>query len=297
MINMNFSLSNEALTVGFSTTGGTLTSIIANRDCVEYLWQGDKTYWSGQAPVLFPICGSLRDDEAIIGGNQRTRMPRHGIVRKKEFRLEDKTDRTIAFSIESDTASREQFPYDFKLITEYALDGGSLVVTYRVRNTGDTVMPYFIGGHPGFNCPLFPGETYTDYLIEFKQEETCTVPTPVTATGLIDVERRTPFLDHQKILPLDHHLFDVDAVILDSLQSRSLKFYSRHSGRGLSLDFGDFPCLILWSSPNGGDFVAIEPWMGLSTCSDEGNVFEEKRHVQSVLPGEEKTYAYRISLL
>ena len=28
-----------------------------------YLWQGDPEYWSGQAPVLFPICGSVRNGQ------------------------------------------------------------------------------------------------------------------------------------------------------------------------------------------------------------------------------------------
>lgn len=40
-------------------------------DGLEYLWQGDAEYWSGQAPILFPICGSIRDNKAVIG-NQKT---------------------------------------------------------------------------------------------------------------------------------------------------------------------------------------------------------------------------------
>lgn len=54
-----FELKNENLTVQFSELGGQIISI-KDTDGVEYLWQGDPTYWSGQAPVLFPICGSLR---------------------------------------------------------------------------------------------------------------------------------------------------------------------------------------------------------------------------------------------
>ena len=46
--------------------GGTICSI-EDFQGIEYLWQGDATYWSGQAPILFPICGGLRDDKALIG--------------------------------------------------------------------------------------------------------------------------------------------------------------------------------------------------------------------------------------
>lgn len=62
-------------------------SSIKDKDGVEYLWQGNPEYWSSQAPVLFPICGSLRDDEAIYRPSSRPHftgvIPRHGLVRKK----------------------------------------------------------------------------------------------------------------------------------------------------------------------------------------------------------------------
>lgn len=95
---MEYTLKNEQLEVTFTSLGASLHSIKDN-DGVEYLWQGDKTYWSGQAPVLFPICGSIRADEAKIGGNKITKMPRHGIVRKKEFICEEVKDNCIRFRI------------------------------------------------------------------------------------------------------------------------------------------------------------------------------------------------------
>ena len=79
---MEYVLKSEYLTVKFQTVGGALSSIKDN-DGVEYLWQGDKTYWSGQAPVLFPICGSIRGDKAVFKNGKETQMPRHGIVRIK----------------------------------------------------------------------------------------------------------------------------------------------------------------------------------------------------------------------
>ena len=33
--------------------------------------------------------------------------------------------------------------------------GKEITITYRVQNLeSDQVMPYFIGGHPAFHCPL-----------------------------------------------------------------------------------------------------------------------------------------------
>jgi galactose mutarotase-like enzyme len=166
-----------------------------------------------------------------------------------------------------------------------------------VKNLSDLVLPFFLGGHPGFNCPVNQGETYQDYYIEFEQEETCTVPTPVTETGLINMEYRSQLMENEDKIWLKHKLFHNDAIILDELKSRSIKLISVNSGKGIRMDFADFPYLILWSSSNDGPFVAIEPWTGLSTCSDESDIFEEKRNVQLVESHRSKQYAYSITLI
>ncbi len=67
---MTIELKNEYLTVQFKTLGGQLTSI-KDKDGIEYLWQADPNYWNGQAPILFPICGSLRNDWAIYRPQER----------------------------------------------------------------------------------------------------------------------------------------------------------------------------------------------------------------------------------
>ena len=51
------------------------------------------------------------------------------------------------------------------------------------------------------------------------------------------------------------------------------------------------------STAKEADFVAMEPWIGLSTCSDEGDKFEEKRNIQYVQAGEVKEYEFHINIL
>lgn len=292
---MIYKLKNEKLEVTFTTKGGTFCSI-KGADGLEYLWQGDAKYWSGQAPILFPICGSIRDDKAVIGNQKTTSMPRHGIVRKREFEFVSQTENSITFMIQSNEEMKQQFPYGFQLFATYTLDQNTIQVTYAVKNTGEEAFPFFVGGHPGFNCPLVPGESYTDYQLVFEQKETCTVPTPVTETGLIDMEHRTEFLKDSNVVELSHEMFEQDATILDEIKSRKVTLRSKKSGKSVTLTFKDFPYLILWSSANHGDFVALEPWLGLSTCSDESDVFEEKRGVQTVERGETKSYSYQITV-
>ncbi len=289
-------LKNEELTVTFATKGGTMTSI-KDKTGLEYLWQGDAAYWSGQAPILFPICGSIRDDQASVGEGNVTKMPRHGLIRKLDFTLEEQTADSVTYSIESNEELKKAYPYDFKVYASYRLMGKKIEVIYEAENRDEKTMPFFFGGHPGFCCPIMPGESYDDYYLEFEKEETCTVPTPVTETGLIDMEHRTPCLNGEKILRLKHELFHVDAIIFDELKSRSVSLKSDKSAHGVRLDFTQFPYLIAWSSANDGDFVALEPWLGLSTCSDEDDVLEHKRNVQYAAPGEKKSYQFDITLL
>ena len=293
---MEKALQNENLSIVVNSFGGALSSI-RDKEGTEYLWQGDKKYWSGQAPVLFPICGSLRHDRAVIGDGRETAMPRHGIVRKKEFVLEKADGEEIIYSIAADEASLAQYPYDFKLSIAYRLSGKAIEIKYTVENRGDAVMPCFLGAHPGFNCPLTSDTAYEDYYLEFEQAEDCTAATNHPDTGLVDRQSRQPFLQGTKRLPLDYRYFAVDAVTLDCLKSRRVRLATDKHGKGIEVDFADFPYLILWSTANRSPFIALEPWSGLSTCTDEGDVFEEKADVSLIEPLGKKEFKLRISIL
>ena len=72
---------------------------------------------------------------------------------------------------------------------------------------------------------------------------------------------------------------------------------SRKSGKGLRVDFDDFPNLILWSTTNKSPFIALEPWSGLSTSLEEGNFLEEKRQVTKISPQETSRKIYDITIL
>lgn len=293
---MEYTLKNKDLTVVFESFGATLHSI-KDKDGVEYLWQGDKEFWSGQAPVLFPICGSIRNDEAIIGEGKKTKMPRHGIVRKKEFQCVEQRQDSILFEIESNDEMEQQYPYQFKLGIRYTLEGKKIITRYIIENKTQETMPFQIGGHPGFCCPLYKEETYDDYELVFEKKENCTVPTPVTETGLVDMEHRSKFLKDTDTLQLKHELFAKDAVILDQLRSRAVTLKSKKHNKGIKLEFKQFPYLILWSTAKEANFVALEPWIGLSTCSDESDKFEEKRNIQYAEAGEIKEYKFHINIL
>lgn len=294
---MKYQLQNEWMQVEFDRVGATLSSVIEKESGLEYLWQGDPTYWSGQSPVLFPMCGSLRENKATTEDGKPIAMPRHGLVRKEEFVLEEQTETSICFSITSDENMFAQYPYAFKLFLNYTLVEKTITVTYQIQNLGEQTMPCAIGGHPGFNCPIDPKKSYDDYQLIMNQPEVANVPTPVTENGLIDVAHRTLFLNEETTVRLSHEMFHKDGVIFDELVSRSIVYTDQEKEHGVRLDFADFPYLILWSTQNDGPFIAIEPWSGLSTCSDEDDIFEHKRNMMFVEKDETKELTFSITII
>ena len=249
----------------------------------------------------FPICGSLREDIAFYshedGTETKGNIPRHGLVRKKEFELVDQTENSVTFAIEDDENTYQNYPYHFRLEITYILTGKTVRTQYKIFNKETSkVMPYFIGGHPGFNCPLLDDEVYEDYYLEFEKEETCSVPRPFPETGMLDFQDRSPWLEGQKELDLSYDLFSTDAVTLDELQSRTIALRSRKHNKGLKVHFAEFPNLIIWSTLNKGPFIAFEPWSGLSTSLEEGDHLEDKKNVRLLEPGQVDQIGFDIEI-
>ena len=294
-------LKSDYLQVEFKSLGGALSSI-KDKDGVEYLWQGDPTYWSGQAPVLFPICGSVRNDRVLYdkedGSQVKGKIPRHGLVRKKEFDLVEQNKNSVTFAIEDDEEMYANYPYHFRLEITYTVTGKTIRTQYKIYNKeSEKSMPYFIGGHPGFNCPLLDDEVYEDYYLEFEKPETCTVPKPFPETGMLDLKDRNSWLNNQKEIDLNYDFFSYDAVTLDKLESRTVALRSRKHDKGLKLHFEEFSNLIVWSTLNKGPFIALEPWSGLSTSIEEGDRLEDKKDVKILKPGRFEQLGFDIEIL
>lgn len=77
-------ISNEQLSIQVSPHGAELCSIFANGK--EYLWQADPAFWKRHSPVLFPIVGSVWENEYRNEGIPYT-LTQHGFARDMEFTL------------------------------------------------------------------------------------------------------------------------------------------------------------------------------------------------------------------
>ncbi|MEZ0608749.1 aldose 1-epimerase family protein [Fibrella sp. WM1] len=277
---MPYTLQNQYLRVGIQEQGAELTSLFDLTTQTEHLWQADPNVWPWHAPNLFPVVGGQTNDQLLIDG-QTYPMKRHGFARTSTFTCTESSDTHAVFELRSSEATKQQFPYEFVFEISYTLDDRELEVKYRVKNLGTTNLFMSLGAHPAFAVPFAPDETYTDYYIEFAEDDALETST-LASSGLLSGEKQPVALDKRR-LNLTPTLFDNDALVLLTLKSRSVTLRSHKNPHHIRLDFALFPYLGIWAKP-GASFVCIEPWLGVADTENKPRPIEGKQGIQRVTP-------------
>ncbi len=266
-------------------------------DGKEYMWQGNPDAWKSTAPVLFPAIGALKDGGATIAGEWYA-VPRHGFVRPMPFEVTDKGEDYVTLTVCETEETKKVFPFAFKLSVTYRFIQGGFETTFTVENGSETVMPFLIGGHPGFICPMNDGEAFEDYILHFEKEET--IPTTL-CNGPGHTLAGTEPLDFgadKRTLKLDYADFDrLDTFILSGLNSRAVDLVHKDTGKGLRFSF-DMEVLAIWTCPGKhAPYLCIEPWQGGPAYADETGRFEDKPYHVELAPGKTYTCGYRMEIL
>lgn len=274
------SLVNEYLTVSVKTKGAELCSL--QKEGVEYIWQADSRFWGRHAPNLFPIVGKLIDDKYEYEGDTYA-MKQHGFARDSEFIIEKQDATSVTLLLKSNEETKKVYPFDFELRVSHILKENRLATKYEVKNIGDSVLLFSIGGHPAFNCPMETNQDRSDYDIVFKDAQH-EAKSKVLAKGAIGSKEKA-VLKEGKVLALTNHVFDEDALIFDPNPFRQATLVHRLSGKAyLSLHFQGFPALGVWSKNRESPFVCIEPWYGIADYANHDGVLNNKRGIIEVLP-------------
>ena len=133
-------LKNQALTVQIASLGAEL-QYIRGADGTEYLWQGDPAYWKSRATNLFPVVGRLEGQAYTVDG-QRYEIGLHGFLRHAQTEGKQLSDTEALFELRDNEDTRRQYPFSFVMGVHYRLEGSTLHITYRVRNSGSGVMRF-----------------------------------------------------------------------------------------------------------------------------------------------------------
>lgn len=287
---MKYKISNEYLEVEVLSLGAELCSMKKVNSEVEYIWQGDGTYWKRHSPILFPIVGKLIDNTCTYKGKSYN-MTQHGFARDMEFELVEKSSSHLVFMLESNDDTLKLYPFSFKLYLSYTLDKSGLVVGYKVINTGLEDMLFSIGAHPAFNWPLASGNKEDYYFeIESKSLESLII----TSEG-ISPDKYSVTIEDNKI-PLREELFKSDALIFDDLNSDAIIIKNNIDDLFVKMNFKGFPYLALWSKPSGAPFVCLEPWYGIADFIGHNKDLENKKGMEKLASKEIFTASYIISI-
>lgn len=261
----------------------------------EVLWQGSE--WPQHTPVLFPVCGSVKDEKIKIAGKTYP-MTKHGFTRNPDFKPVKTGSDFVDMVLEADDETKRMYPFEFRLHVIHTLLEKGFRTTLLIENLSDKIMPFCTGGHPGFALPMEDGAVFEDYDVVFSKPENG-VNSLAAGGGCIGGTEILPQIRDKGVLPLQHELFDErDAIILTGLNSRSVKLINRKSGRGILFEFPKMEVLGIWSMPKAkADYVCLEPWHGMPDTLDATGNFEDKPFVTLLEPGKSWQGSYTVSLI
>lgn len=282
-------IGSSALRASINPFGAELSSL---RDAQgrDYMTDANPAFWTGRAPILFPIVGRLNDDLLWIDGASY-RMEKHGFARRSAFDPVDVTASGALFRMTDTVETRAQFPFHFLLEIGFSVSGAALTMTAKVGNDGDRAMPFSFGWHPAFAWPLPGGGARADHRIVFERPEPGMLR-GLTPDGLIADDRLSPVIGDTLLLA--DSLFEQDALIWEPVESRRL-CYAGATGPQLDIEFPDTDRLGIWTKP-GAQFVCVEPWHGIADRVGYAGEFADRPGVMTLAPGDQFQAVMRVTL-
>ncbi len=268
-------LKNEFLRAEISETGAEIKSIKLGD--TEQIWRGAPEVWKSSCPLMFPICGGLKDDKYTYLGREYT-LEKHGFGRFAKFEPKNVTESSADFVLTPTEETKKSYPFDYVLTVGYRLSEKSVEIKYTVENRTNGEMYFSIGSHEGYYTP----EGIEDYDVIFPEKET--LDHSVLYGNLVS-DQPLPILKNSNVLPLYEKYFVVDALVFRTLKSRSATLRNRKTGRAVRVDFKDAPYFLIWHKPN-APYICFEPWDGIGDLVGAGSDITKKEGIRKLEKGE-----------
>lgn len=278
-------IKHKQIEASINPIGAELSSLKVND--VEYLWHGDDKYWSGRAPILFPIVGALKNGRMTYQGASYE-MAKHGIARHAGFDCVTTSSNCVSMRLQSDSVSLQQYPWHFELLVHFTLNDSGMNIRYEVINKDEKPMLFTIGSHPAFALNIKDPTELVNYAVTIDQSE------PLQRYSLYDSGLLgTTAEPYANVIRLSDTIFDDDALVFRDIKAKSIRL--SHNGETmLTVNTGGAPHLGIWSKPK-APFVCIEPWLGTCDFIDSDNRFENKSDLKTLEPGQ--TYEHGIGIV
>lgn len=294
---MNYTISNEAYTAVISSCGAELISLRHNSSGKELMWQCNiEGAWSKHSPLLFPFCGRLKNKQYTWRGKSYA-MGAHGFISKMEFALEACDKDCIELSCSSDDSTLEIYPFNFVFKAKYLLSDNGIQCKVTISNTGDDIMPFMFGWHPGFALPTENGEDIESYELFFGNELDKVSWIPLQNECFARPYGEDYTLPNGSFRFNEKEIYKNDTMIFKgcplcaTLRAPSYPY-------SLTLKWSEnTPYLCIWKEPNNkAKFICVEPWSNSLNDGFADEVLEEKDMIRlNPSASEEFTYFFGLS--
>lgn len=269
-------LENEVFRIEINSKGAELKSAFHKILQKELIYNGNTAFWNRSSPILFPIVGRLKNNTYQLK-NQTFQLNQHGFARDQKFNLIEKNENKLLFSFISTEETQQLFPFVFELQVAYILEDNKLTTAYKVINLGKEDLPFSIGAHPGFYCPINENERFEDYYLEFEKEEDFTRHLLNCETGLFTGETEI-VISKKNCIDLNYSYFLKDAIVFKNLNSSWINLKSKKSNFCLKFSIEDFPFFGIWTKEK-APFICLEPWCGVADSENSNGKFLQKEGI------------------
>jgi len=264
-------IKNKYLTVQIDRLGAEIKSV--KRDNVEFMWEADPDVWAGSAPVLFPICGRLKDGKYTYEGKEYE-LPIHGFAKTSEFEVESHEEDRVVFFIKSTEETKKGYPFDFEFRVLFSLNHATLNVSYHIKNCSDGPMYCSVGSHEAYACP----EGIEEYTVVFDQEEEMDIL--AYEDGKLS-QNKMSLMEASDRLPLNEELFVIDSLVFEELKSEKVTLVHHNSSKKITVSFPNHPYFVIWHKPY-GNYICLEPRCGMGTLAGTCYELTEKVGIMKI---------------
>ena len=98
-------------------------------------------------PICFPNFGPLDNDTFYYKGTE-FEISQHGFFRDYEFQLISNNASSVTYQLNSNSDTRQCFPFDFCFNVTFSLNDSGLTMTFSLLNQSASFMPLAPGIHP-----------------------------------------------------------------------------------------------------------------------------------------------------
>lgn len=219
----------------------------------------------------------------------------HGFAREMEHALVSHSRDTLILELTDRPETLAKWPYRFRLLSTFRLEGHTLHHTLTVENRDEEPMAYGIGFHPGFALPFDKNHGASDYVLQFDSLESplCLGTLP---HGLLN--GKCYYLGKNiREIPLDDRLFANDSHCMVGLSSKYLSLTEKGTGRSVRCKIEKIPLCAHLEYARGAE-IRVHRALGEPAESRGGSIeWNEKPAAAILTPGESRSTTLSTSFL